>query len=304
MLRVWQVTKYDPADRDERGSYVGGEDVDSDHGPVEAAYLDAVAAFAAGTGVDHLQIREPSVISAVGLDPPRPAGALSALFGADLDGYHDGAQVRLDQGLELVRSMLRGDGGWCRLESGEDFFVDVGRDQYVYVGSSADCRRAVSITEAHGSFPEPIDDRPYEPEVAADVRPVDAAFRADLVDQRGAVLLEEGHLHNAARWHRLTAVRDSLTPRARRLIWPDLNPVLNPVLATLPDEGLGELVWQNHTGRLTVHLIDESNHPALSAHLANAQAATYLPAYDDDRHPLLTAVLPDPDGVLRARWTP
>ncbi|MGY3338111.1 hypothetical protein ACVW0K_004210 [Streptomyces filamentosus] len=47
---VHRVTKYDPADRDEHGRYTGPEDTLSDHGPVEAAYLAAVAAFAEAPG--------------------------------------------------------------------------------------------------------------------------------------------------------------------------------------------------------------------------------------------------------------
>ncbi len=35
-----RITKYNPADRDEHGRYNGAEDTMSDHGPVEAAYLD------------------------------------------------------------------------------------------------------------------------------------------------------------------------------------------------------------------------------------------------------------------------
>lgn len=58
---VYQVTKYDPADRDDYGHYVGTEPATSDHGPVEAAYLQAVAAFVEDTGVDQLAIREPQL---------------------------------------------------------------------------------------------------------------------------------------------------------------------------------------------------------------------------------------------------
>ncbi|UMP00021.1 hypothetical protein [Amycolatopsis sp. EV170708-02-1] len=47
----YRTTTYDPADRDARGTYRGSEDVASDHGPVEAAYLAAVTAFAEGSGV-------------------------------------------------------------------------------------------------------------------------------------------------------------------------------------------------------------------------------------------------------------
>jgi hypothetical protein len=43
---------------------------------------------------------------------------------------------------------------------------------------------------------------------------------------------------------------------------------------------------------------------ALRNELANARAAAVLSIYLDERHPLRAAVLPDPDGVLRARWAP
>ncbi|MGW7061143.1 S1 RNA-binding domain-containing protein [Streptomyces sp. NPDC054904] len=36
--------------------------------------------------------------------------------------------------------------------------------------------------------------------------------------------------------------------------------------------------------------------------MAGARAATALSIILDERHPLFTAVLPDSDGVLRARW--
>ncbi|WP_237528245.1 MULTISPECIES: hypothetical protein [unclassified Streptomyces] len=52
---VYRITKYDPADRDEHGGYRGAEDTVSDHGPVEAAYLDAISAFAEATGIDRLR---------------------------------------------------------------------------------------------------------------------------------------------------------------------------------------------------------------------------------------------------------
>jgi small subunit ribosomal protein S1 len=58
---VYRITKYDPADRDQRGHYIGAEETVSDHGPVEAAYLQAVAAFAEDSGLDHLVIREPQI---------------------------------------------------------------------------------------------------------------------------------------------------------------------------------------------------------------------------------------------------
>ncbi|MEU8951753.1 hypothetical protein [Streptomyces sp. NPDC048489] len=58
---VHRITKYDPADRDEHGGYQGTEEPVSDQGPVEAAYLKAISAFAEAAGIDQLEIREPSI---------------------------------------------------------------------------------------------------------------------------------------------------------------------------------------------------------------------------------------------------
>ncbi|AQZ66400.1 hypothetical protein BKM31_37560 [[Actinomadura] parvosata subsp. kistnae] len=127
--------------------------------------------------------------------------------------------------------------------------------------------------------------------------------------RQGAVLLEEGYLSNASRWHRLTldglaSTRDGLTPRARLLIWPDLSTDVRAALAGLPHEGLIEIVWQNSRGHITSLTVDETEYAALPAVLAEARAVMVLSGYEDERAPLMAGVLPDPDGVLRARWLP
>ncbi|MFG2995468.1 S1 RNA-binding domain-containing protein [Streptomyces sp. NPDC048340] len=311
---VYRITKYDPADRDEHGSYVGAEDTTNDHGPVEAAYLQAVAAFAENTGVDHLDIREPGIsgLAHFGLEPAVEGHGLAELFPPDLSGFHDGAEVPLSVGLELVRVMLRENGAWCRLAVEGMFDVQVGWDQYVYVSSDKPCERAVAHTRALGLFPERLEASPYdadsdEPGVQ---RPADEDFWARLrwsIALRHAAILEEGYLHNASRWHRLTedtldAVRARLTPRAQLTVWPDLSTDVEAVLASLPDEGPVEFVWEDENGSLSSTMVDESDYKELAARVAGARAATALSVTLDERHPLFTAVLPDGDGVLRARW--
>jgi small subunit ribosomal protein S1 len=69
---AYRITKYNPADRDERGHHNGAEDTVSDHGPVEASYLEAGAAFAQESGIDKLEIREPAVTSFAEPSRPRP----------------------------------------------------------------------------------------------------------------------------------------------------------------------------------------------------------------------------------------
>lgn len=310
---VYRVTKYDPADRDDHGHYTGSEDVVSDHGEVEAAYLRAIAAFAADTGVDHLAVREPQVPSYVhfGVEPPVGGYGLTGLFPAGPTGFFDGAEVTLGTGLELVRAMLRDNGAWCRLEVEGTFAVHVGWDQYVYVGSSRPCDGALAGTRALGLFPERLDASPYDMETGEDVqRPGDDDFWTALhraVGAGRAGLLEEMHLEGASRWHRLTCdtidtVRAGLAPRARLAVWPDLSSDIDAVLGAMPADGLIEGVWQDEDGRVHSAVAGEDAFPELTARISRAKAAALLPVYADEWSPLCTAVMPDSDGVVRARW--
>jgi hypothetical protein len=156
-------------------------------------------------------------------------------------------------GLDLVRAMLRDNGAFSRLEVEDRFFVHVGFDQYVFVGSAVPCERSVALTHDRGLFAEPVDASPLAKEFTDDTAgtrlPADAAWwarLASLVTERGAVVLEEGYVLNAARWHRVTAanvdtVRARLAPRSRLLVWPDLSTDVDTVLAGLAPDGLIEV---------------------------------------------------------------
>ncbi|MER6445345.1 RNA-binding protein [Streptomyces venezuelae] len=312
---VHRITKYDPADRDARGSYIGTEDTVSDHGPVEAAYLAAVQAFAEDSGIARLDIRDPSATGFVhfGLEPPVEGHGLGELFPPDLTGYHDGAEVSLAVALQLVRVMLRDQGAWCRLEAGDTFTVHVGYDQYVYVGSNLPCEAAVARTRELGLFPEPMTGSPY----AADLDETEvtesadenfwARVRTELAARGTALLLQETFVRNANRWHRLTpenlaAVRAGLGPRALLTVWPDLNPDVDAALAALPEEGPAEFVWETQDGTISHVTVDDSEYRELASQVGTARAACVLPEHLDDTSSLFCAVLPDSDGVLRARW--
>ncbi|MEV7545370.1 hypothetical protein [Streptomyces sp. NPDC089915] len=169
---VHRITKYDPADRNEHGHYTGTEEAVSDHGPVEAAYLAAVAAFAEESGVDRLAVREPGVagLAWFGLEPAIRGHGLAGLFPSELT------------------------------------------------------------------------------------------------------------------------------------VWPDLSPDVGAVLAGLPGDDMVEFVWEDGDGVITGVNVDETEHRELARLVAGARAAAVLPLSVDERVPLLAAVLPDADGVLRARW--
>ncbi|MEV7569234.1 S1 RNA-binding domain-containing protein [Streptomyces tanashiensis] len=311
---VYRVTKYDPGDRDQYGHYVGTEPVTSDHGPVEAAYLQVVAAFAEDTGVDQLAIREPQLGGVhFGLEPPVDGYSLAGLFPAGPAGFHDGALVPVGVGLELVRAMLRDNGAWCRLEAEGSFTVHVGWDQYLYLGSSRPCEAALTRTRALGLFPERLKGSPYDfaPDDPAYVqRPADADFWGRLswtVSAHRAVFLEEVFATNASRWHRLTrdtieTVRSQLAPRSQLAVWPDLLTDVDTAVAALPDEGLVEVIWEGKGGQIASTVVDETQFEAVTSQLAGARAAGVVSMYAGEDLPLFTAVLPDSDGVLRARW--
>ncbi|MFD4034145.1 S1 RNA-binding domain-containing protein [Streptomyces sp. NPDC058637] len=311
---VYRVTPYDPADRDEHGHYTGPEDTHSDHGPVEDACLRAVEAFAVEAGIDRLTVREPQVPSLAHFGAEHPQGGFGPpeVFPDGLSGFHDGAVVPLGVGLELVRLMLRGSGVWCRLEAEGAFAVHVGRDQYLYVGSGLPRERSTARTRALGLFAERLDASPYDLETDGDGirRPGDDAFWERVrraVDDGRAGVLEEMYLEGASRWHRLTldtleAVRAGLAPRARLAVWPELSSAIDAVLGTLPAEGLVECVWQEQDGRILGAVADADDFRALAHRVSGADAAALLSVHADDRVPLFTAVMPDSDGVVRARW--
>lgn len=312
---VYQVTKYDPADRDQHGQYAGVEPATSDHGPVETAYLQAIDAFAEDTGVDKLAIREPQIggFAHFGLEPPVDSYGLADLFPVGLTGFRDGALVPMAAGLELVRAMLRDNGAWCRLEAEGAFAVHVGWDQYLYIGSNSPCEAALARTRSLGLFPERVHASPYDfaPDDPQHVqRPADADFWGRLrwtVSAHRAVFLEEVFATNASRWHRLThdtieTVRSELTPRSQLAVWPDLLTDVDTAVAALPDEGMVEVVWEDMDGQITSTVVDETQFEAVASQLASAHAAGVVPMHAGEDLPLFTAVLPDSDGVLRARW--
>ncbi|MFD4561903.1 RNA-binding protein [Streptomyces sp. NPDC058469] len=313
---VYRVTKYDPADRDEHGHYTGSEDTVSDHGEVEASCLQAVAAFAAETGVDRLAVREPQIPSFAyfGVESPVDGFGLDGFFPAGPTGFHDGAEIPLEIGLRLVRAMLRDDGAWCRLEVEGAFAVHVGRDQYLYISSNLPCGEAVAHIREFGLFPERLDASPYafeaEEEGQVIQRPGDDDFWADLhreVATGRAGILEETYLEGASRWHHLTSdtidlVRVGLAPRARLAVWPSLSTDIDAVLRALPADGLVEGVWQDNDGNIRSAIANEDEFPELTARISRARAAALLSVYAGESVPLCTAVMPDNDGVLRARW--
>ncbi|MEV0091393.1 RNA-binding protein [Streptomyces sp. NPDC050738] len=229
---------------------------------MEAAYLQAVAALATATGVSSLTVREPGVAGFVhfGLEPA-------------VEGYGS---------------------AFCVLEAEGLFDVHVGWDQYVYVSSTRPSTEALDEIRALGLFPERIDASPYDTEDDDDgeQRPADDDFwaRVRYLCAGRALLLEEGYVSNASRWHRLThdsidAVRAQLAPRARLTVWPDLSPDVPAVLDSLPPDDLVEFVWEDENGHIGGVVVDDTQYAELTAVISGARAAAVMSMNVDDRPP-------------------
>ncbi|MEV6594270.1 hypothetical protein [Streptomyces acidicola] len=97
-------------------------------------------------------------------------------------------------------------------------------------------------------------------------------------------------------------MRVGLAPRARLAVWPPLSTDIDAVLRALPVDGLVEGVWQHNDGLIRSAIADEEDFPELTARISSARAAALLSVYAGERVPLCTAVMPDNDGIIRARW--
>jgi small subunit ribosomal protein S1 len=88
-------------------------------------------------------------------------------------------------------------------------------------------------------------------------------------------------------------------------VWPDMPwRDVGAVLSTLCQDPRGvELVCKDAGGRIWGVIADGEWLPVdLAQVTAGASQASILEITLDDRHPLMTAVLPDHDAVMRARW--
>ncbi|MFF4421775.1 S1 RNA-binding domain-containing protein [Streptomyces sp. NPDC001549] len=296
---------------------------------VAEAFVAAARRFAREAGADRLTIDNPmargffSFRSRSAPSAPEPAG----LFPTDRpgstgplppSGYHDGAHVPLDTGLELLRAMLLREGPWCRLHTDGGFFLHAGERHDVYIGGAGPYAEAAAHARRSGLTAEPVERSPYDPALdETDPQPpADAAFWTAvhrLVAERGGVLVEERYVAGAHRWHRpttaaeITRVRELLTPRARLAVWPDLTDDTEAVrAAVLCSERLELLVQQHPDGipwaRLAEPWMGRTDIAYWRIGSGPGHRAGLVPLAPADRRPLLAGVLPDADGVVRARW--
>ncbi len=131
---LYRVTKYDSGYRDMLGTYLRdewtsrrdiGREIDGhvltedEFDATVNKYLYAFEAFTQESGVTRLTV--------VGLDEDWATGP-------PWDALRNGSTVSLDEAVELVRRMLRGDTQAPALEDGDRFYVHVGDNMYMWIG--------------------------------------------------------------------------------------------------------------------------------------------------------------------------
>lgn len=141
---------------------------------VAEAFVAAARRFALEAGIDRLTIdnpmargffsfrshpapRAPELAGLFPTDRPGPSGPLPP------SGYHDGARVPLDTGLELLRAVLLREGPWCRLHAEGGFFLHVGERHDLYTGGATPYADAAAHARRAGLTVEAVERSPYDP---------------------------------------------------------------------------------------------------------------------------------------------
>lgn len=301
---AYRVTPYDPA-ADERPESLPPPQLAS----MADELTDWLASLAQQLGLSSLTLDNPIAEGFFAFRIGRPDPATDPLT------FHDGSVVGLDAGLALVRSMVKRTGPWCRLTGAGGFFVHVGEDHDVYVGSD----RPFAPPAGAALFARPVGGSPYDPvhDTTEPARAADAGFWGEvgaLIRVRGSVLLEERPAGHAYRWHRLTEpghvadVARQLAPRARLAVWPDLRTDAEAVRAEIRRlTGPAVLLVYEQPGG-TIDQVEaepwmsRTDHAYPTVQEGPGHRAGLVPCDPADRHPLLAGVLPDADGTVRARW--
>lgn len=151
----WRITKYDPKNRDERGSYlddkewtcfpeVGTKVSEEDYLKTESNYINAITTFMDEMGLNKVYLNALEVWSDE-VANQNASGFLSNMW--------VGKGVTTQEINELAKLTLR-NVIWCKLSYKNDFFVHFGYDYYMYIGANKDCPNARKKVRASGLFVE------------------------------------------------------------------------------------------------------------------------------------------------------
>jgi len=159
----WRITKYNPAFRDERGSYLKDEwtsvsDVGKSFGgevltveqycKIENAYVATALRFFKEAGLESLK-----VTSLEQHNSPGVANSSLADIPFDPSLVEESMNVS-GEALESICRLVLREAIWCRLESEEGFHIHFGFDYYMYVGSPVSSENSGVYGHQQGLFIE------------------------------------------------------------------------------------------------------------------------------------------------------
>jgi hypothetical protein len=159
----WRVTKYDPRSRHRQGHFLGEDwtsasDIGKSFGgavltlgaylAVEGAYVEAAMHFLRESGIQTVTVV--GLEGSINLDDD-PAEGIDLSSGIDLYDGQRLAGIEIEQAIRLnLRELI-----WCKLESPDRFFIHIGYDYYMYIGSVEPCPGAIEHVTQIGLFVEP-----------------------------------------------------------------------------------------------------------------------------------------------------
>jgi hypothetical protein len=169
-MKQWRISKYNPGLRDNSGAFQGddwimlsdiGNEFNSkqltieDYMRTEDEYVTIANALLEASGVPYLSVEQLKM----------PKSDVSAKEVASKYGLYEeihlaeGQQIKSQQALHAVRLMLR-ELFWCKLEFKNRFFIHIGWDYYMYIGTMLDDSEFTKILINSVLYAEPLES-PY-----------------------------------------------------------------------------------------------------------------------------------------------
>lgn len=151
----WRITKYNPKNRDEGGSYLDNEEwtcfsdvgtkvSEGDYLRTESKYINAITTFMDELGIKKLYLNDLELWS----DEVQNQNASTFLIKIWV-----GKSVSTQEIKELAKLTLR-NVIWCKLSYKNKFFVHFGYDYYMYIGTNMDLLNVRQKIEDTGLYIE------------------------------------------------------------------------------------------------------------------------------------------------------
>lgn len=164
-MSQWQVSKYNPLFRDDKGRYQAYDWIDAsdiegifnghrlgldEYLSVESAYIATAMHFLEESGLSSLKIVELETGYTINSQVKKHQLDKLLLQGTTLK---EGREYSVDELKRICRLNLRSL-IWCKLEDPGKFFIHFGYDYYMFIGSFCPCHKSLDYAKKVGLFVE------------------------------------------------------------------------------------------------------------------------------------------------------